>query len=429
MAGEERRGGALPRARRWHLLVAAAAVAVALSGCRSGALPPTASPTPTGTPPATSTPSTTPTPSSTPTPTFPADAIVVAESLNLRTGPEVSHPVIDILTAGTAVAIRGRSHDDTWLAVRSPDLQEGWLSARHVRLRRQLAAFPTQVTPTPPPTRTPTPVPADPSAALVLAPPVVAQGDPLLVRLRAADATQAVASLLDATVPLFPAGSGAFAGLLPVPADVAPGQHLVHLTAVDGGGNPRHESIPLQVLEAPFADETITLGDEARALLDPALRERETAYLAQTVWSAPPSERLWSGTWQRPLTVSVSSPFGARRAYNGEPASDRHVGVDLRGGVGTVVRSPADGRVVLAEELAVRGNTVWLDHGWGVHSGYFHLETLAVTPGDVTEAGTILGTVGRTGRATGPHLHWEVRVAGTPVQPLEFLLRDVGAVP
>jgi murein DD-endopeptidase MepM/ murein hydrolase activator NlpD len=85
--------------------------------------------------------------------------------------------------------------------------------------------------------------------------------------------------------------------------------------------------------------------------------------------------------------------------------------------------------VVLAEPLAVRGNTVWLDHGWGVHSGYFHLDSIGVTVGQVVNAGDALGIVGATGRATGPHLHWEVRVAGLPVQPLEFLLRDVGAVP
>jgi len=355
--------------------------------------------------------------------------VVAVGSLNLRAGPDIMHPVIDVLATGTAVAVHGRSHDFTWLAVLSPDLQDGWLSAGHVVLRRDPDTVPTRATPTPPPTRTPTPAPADPGLALVLAPPIVAQGDPVLVRLRAPGARQVVAALGQATVPMFAAGDEAHAGLLPVPAEMSPGEHAVHVTAVDADGTPRDETAVLVVLEAPFGQEGIALDAMVRETLEPGLREAESAMLVARVWSVVTAERMWSGVWQRPITISVSSRFGTLRDYNGGAVRERHTGTDLRGRTGTPVAAPAAGRVLLAEPLAVRGHSVWLDHGWGVQSGYFHLHELRVAQGDTVAAGQVLGTVGRTGRATGPHLHWEVRVAGVPVQPLEFLQRDVGAVP
>lgn len=369
------------------------------------------------------------TPSATPRPTFPADAIVQVASLNLRTGPDTLHPVVDVLTVGTAVALRGRSHDDLWLAVLSPDLQEGWLSAQHVRLRRELETVPTMITPTPPATRTPTPVPADPAQSLVLAPPVVAQGDPVLVRLRSPGSVQVVAGLADATVPMHRTSDETLAGLLPVPVDLPAGEHEVHVTAVDAAGNPTDHVVSLAVRAVDFDAESLTLADESAALLDVEAHQAELDLLADRVWTVEGPERLWVGAWQRPVTTSISSAFGALRSYNEHETAGRHAGVDLRGAVGRAVVAPAAGRVVLAEALAVHGNTVWLDHGWGVQSGYAHLDAIAVETGDLVAAGEPLGTVGRTGRVTGPHLHWEVRIAGVAVQPIEFLLRDVGAVP
>ena len=96
------------------------------------------------------------------------------------------------------------------------------------------------------------------------------------------------------------------------------------------------------------------------------------------------------------------------------------------------ITAPAPGRVVFAGPLVVRGNTVFIDHGWGVFSGFFHKDTLNVSVGDMVETGDVIGTVGNTGRVNGAgdyagagaHLHWEVWVNKVQVDPLEWLLRE-----
>jgi murein DD-endopeptidase MepM/ murein hydrolase activator NlpD len=113
----------------------------------------------------------------------------------------------------------------------------------------------------------------------------------------------------------------------------------------------------------------------------------------------------------------VSSPFGLRRILNGQPKSP-HAGVDFRSPAGTAVRAAARGRVAFAGELYYTGRTVILDHGEGLFSLYAHLQTLACSPEAVLEAGTVLGTVGSTGRSTGPHLHWGVKLRGDRLDPL-----------
>src|SRR5690606_32787201 len=93
------------------------------------------------------------------------------------------------------------------------------------------------------------------------------------------------------------------------------------------------------------------------------------------------------------------------------------------GDIGDEILAAAAGRVVLAEKLTVRGNTVFLDHGAGVVTGYFHMSEIAVQPGQFVEPGELLGKVGATGLVTGPHLHWEVRVNGLWVDPTPWLER------
>ncbi|MFQ6000830.1 MAG: M23 family metallopeptidase, partial [Anaerolineae bacterium] len=83
------------------------------------------------------------------------------------------------------------------------------------------------------------------------------------------------------------------------------------------------------------------------------------------------------------------------------------------------------GRIALAEELTVRGKTVIIDHGLGVHTGYFHLSEIAVVPGQEVERGTLIGYVGSTGLATGAHLHWEMRIGEIGVDPTEWTARAI----
>jgi len=139
--------------------------------------------------------------------------------------------------------------------------------------------------------------------------------------------------------------------------------------------------------------------------------------------------RLWSLATPRRFTLPLAAPldslppasrFGARRIFNGEPRSP-HSGADFAAAPGTLVRAAAAGRVVLAEEQFFAGRAVFLDHGDGLISMSFHLDTIAVAEGDEVARGQTLGTVGATGRVTGPHLHFALRWRGARVDP-EILL-------
>jgi hypothetical protein len=116
-----------------------------------------------------------------------------------------------------------------------------------------------------------------------------------------------------------------------------------------------------------------------------------------------------------------SSPFGSRRTYGNNPALSAHAGEDYSAPAGTPVFAPAAGTVVLAEPLFVRGNAVVLDHGHGVFTGYWHLNELGVKAGDEVASGQLIGKVGSTGLSTGAHLHWEMRVGGMAVDPLQWV--------
>ena len=101
-----------------------------------------------------------------------------------------------------------------------------------------------------------------------------------------------------------------------------------------------------------------------------------------------------------------------------------HEGLDIANRVGTVIRAPADGEVTYAASKAGYGNTVILNHGYGLETWYGHLKAFKVTPGEKVKRGTQIALLGNTGRSTGPHVHYEVRVKGYPVDPLSYIFED-----
>jgi len=149
---------------------------------------------------------------------------------------------------------------------------------------------------------------------------------------------------------------------------------------------------------------------------DLARHEREKAAVAAVLCAWTPA-RAWRYPLARPLPGAVTSAFGLRRFFNGEPKLP-HAGVDLRGKTGTPVRTCAAGRVVLAGDHFFAGGSVYVDHGQGLVSMYFHLSEILVVEGQELARGEVLGRVGETGRVTGPHLHWGLAVQGQLVDPL-----------
>ena len=153
---------------------------------------------------------------------------------------------------------------------------------------------------------------------------------------------------------------------------------------------------------------------------DEAARIRNDAERLNRVWESSSPTSLWSGAWVRPVPGAANSAFGTRSIYNGEPRSP-HSGADFQGAAGTPVKAPNSGRVVLAGDLYFTGNTVVIDHGAGLFSLFAHLRAINVREGDPVATHAVLGELGATGRVTGPHLHWAVRLDGARVDPLSLL--------
>jgi hypothetical protein len=157
--------------------------------------------------------------------------------------------------------------------------------------------------------------------------------------------------------------------------------------------------------------------------LDPATEKRavEEGERLRMTYRTISGERLWRGNWLRPVAGETpGTGFGARRVINGQ-ARAPHSGIDFAAPVGAPVLAANRGRVALVGEYFFPGRLVVLDHGLGLYTVYFHLETIAVAEGQIVGRGEALGTVGMTGRVTGPHLHFAAQVGAARIDPAVLL--------
>ncbi len=129
-------------------------------------------------------------------------------------------------------------------------------------------------------------------------------------------------------------------------------------------------------------------------------------------------------TFIPPVDGRLSSLFGLKRFFNNQPKNP-HSGLDIAAPAGTPIVAPASAKVIDTGNYYYNGNTVFLDHGQGLISGYFHMTTINVKPGQTVQQGDVLGTVGETGRVTGPHLHWNVYLNRTKVDPALFIAQYI----
>jgi murein DD-endopeptidase MepM/ murein hydrolase activator NlpD len=147
---------------------------------------------------------------------------------------------------------------------------------------------------------------------------------------------------------------------------------------------------------------------------------RENARSRQVSLASRDHPRLWHGPFQLPRATRITSAFGAARVYNGEVRS-RHLGTDFAGAVGTPVLAAGRGVVAMVANFYLAGKAVYIDHGQGLVTAYFHLSRADVTEGDTVTTGQHIGAVGRSGRVTGPHLHWVARFGRIAVDPMSLL--------
>lgn len=249
-----------------------------------------------------------------------------------------------------------------------------------------------------------------------------AQGSTLTLRVRQAEASAVGGRLGDAPVTFVRSGN-TWIALAAVGALLPPGPLPLEVQAQLLDGRVAAASAIVTVRDAAFPIERVDLPPAVQQALD----SNEQALAAEraevnAIWPVVTPEQLWDGPWQMPAEGRFTSRFGPRRSYNGEPASSYHEGLDIRNTAGSSVVAPARGRVVLvADNYVARGGAVILDHGLGVHTGYWHMEQVLVQVGQMVEPGDRLGLMGARGMATGPHLHWELHVGAASVNPEQWL--------
>lgn len=153
-------------------------------------------------------------------------------------------------------------------------------------------------------------------------------------------------------------------------------------------------------------------------------RIRRESRLLQAVYDIYTSQWLGEGSFLVPVQGEAHHNFGERRFFNNKPRSS-HSGEDISSPLGTPVKASNSGKVVLADDLYFAGKTVILDHGLGVFTLYCHFSKIKVQRGVFVEKGSVIGEIGATGRVTGPHLHWGVKIRGKRVDPFSLLSLDL----
>jgi murein DD-endopeptidase MepM/ murein hydrolase activator NlpD len=227
-------------------------------------------------------------------------------------------------------------------------------------------------------------------------------------------------TLFDRSTPAFKTADGAWQALVGIDLDQAPGEFLLTAEA-RSEGTVRSGGKRLIIDAKEFATRTLRVAP-AFAVPPPAARERierESLFL-EAVFASPAPQRLWQVPFVRPVDDAANSAFGARTILNGLRGTP-HGGVDFSSRPGTPIKAPNAGQVVTARELFYTGNTIIIDHGLGMFSTLAHLSEIQVREGELVLAGHVVGLVGATGRVTGPHLHWGLRIAGARVDPLSAL--------
>ncbi len=209
-------------------------------------------------------------------------------------------------------------------------------------------------------------------------------------------------------------------GLVAADLEAKPGTYDVALAGLDAQGSPLTGKTRLTVQAKRFETRRLSVGNE---FVNPPAAEaersaREAKRLASLFMQVSP--RMWRGPFQPPVPGEATSSFGRLTVLNGSPRG-RHQGADFRAASGTPVVAPNAGRVVLAEDLYFSGNTIVLDHGLGMFSLLAHLSRIDVTAGQDVARGALLGISGATGRVTGPHLHWALRLSEFSVDPLSVV--------
>lgn len=247
----------------------------------------------------------------------------------------------------------------------------------------------------------------------------LAQGDSASVVIRAGDGTPPRVLWMGNPVYLVPGKeAGSWIGFYGADLTAEPGPAPLVVESGAAGGQ---QAFEITIVTKDRGVRVLTLPQSMVELDAKTLkRVKKESNVMKKVLGAPPAAPLWQASFVKPLEGDVVGVFGTRSVINGQPRSP-HSGVDLRAAAGTPVKSIQHGRVVLVADHFFSGKTVVIDHGGAIQSMYFHLEKTLIKEQDKVKQGQVIGLVGSTGRSTGPHLHFGMRVNGARVDPMQFL--------
>ncbi len=242
------------------------------------------------------------------------------------------------------------------------------------------------------------------------------QGDPVVVKILKDPETKGLPKVFfDKTkYPVFKLSDTYFRTIIPLTANQKTGRYQIE---VFYGRDV--ERIDLPVNETKYPLQELTLSKQVAGLMASRI-ERD---LVNKALGSQSEKKLWSGRFINPSSAAQSTAYGVKRRVNGVINPDYfHKGLDFAGKEGSNILAPEDGVVVLAglnsKGFVVNGNCVFIDHGHSVVSGYLHLSKILVKEGDFVKKGQVIGKVGSTGIASGPHLHWGIYVSGKTVDPI-----------
>ena len=240
----------------------------------------------------------------------------------------------------------------------------------------------------------------------------------------AGDVSQAQARFLDQKFPLGrgtdPSRLMAFVGL---DLELSPGRYPLSVSVLRASGRWDEKKLDIVVEPCQFPVRKLWV-DEQYVTPPPEVQERIRAEseILRSIYQISSSAWLGEAGFIIPLEGRPADNFGERRIFNNKPRSP-HSGQDISAPAGAPVKASASGRVVLAMDLYFSGNTVIIDHGLDVYTVYCHFSKITAVRGAFVKAGNTIGLVGATGRVTGPHLHWSLRVRGSRVDPYSLVGR------
>lgn len=216
--------------------------------------------------------------------------------------------------------------------------------------------------------------------------------------------------------------NGMHIAILPIDLNVKEGEYTIRALYNENKSNSYEVTKKINIKSKDFKTQYLTVSEELNSSNndDKAIQEFVEYVKPARVKSSP--EKLWESEFIMPVEGRLTTDFAEIRYVNNDRSSSRHSGIDIAAPIGTEIKAPNGGRVVLAMEgLLSTGNTLVIDHGMGLFTSYYHLDTILVDEGSEVKKGDIVGTVGTTGFSTGPHLHYAVSIYNTYVntyQPL-----------